>query len=182
MGNLTLVSWETSVALVCGQLFAPQSNVPSEMHECLCARDDQIQEESRRPQNSDVMWYLSFSTPAGNILLVLFPQGGQKSGSVTQLNSEYKSSQRFDMLLKGTSAVAWSRVHCLKVFFFYTMPLNLDFFLLCAEGCLFMWLIITFNCTFLFASIFLPSYFVCKSISNFYGTSVSCPIVPKVRE
>lgn len=35
MGNLTLVSWATGVVLVCGQLFAPQSNVPSEMHGCL---------------------------------------------------------------------------------------------------------------------------------------------------
>lgn len=25
--NLTRISWETSLALVCGQLFAPQSNV-----------------------------------------------------------------------------------------------------------------------------------------------------------
>lgn len=42
LGNLTLVSWETSSDLVCGQLFAPQSNVPSEMHDCSCTRDDQI--------------------------------------------------------------------------------------------------------------------------------------------
>lgn len=55
MGNLTRVSWETSLALVCGQLFALQSNVPSEMHDCSCNRDDQIQKESRQPQNSTVM-------------------------------------------------------------------------------------------------------------------------------
>lgn len=54
MGNLTLVSWETSLDLACGQLFAPQSNVPSEMHECSCTRADQIQHESRLPQNCNV--------------------------------------------------------------------------------------------------------------------------------
>lgn len=53
MGNLTRVSWETSLALVCGQLFAPQSYVLSEMHEC--TGDDQIQQELRLPQNSNVM-------------------------------------------------------------------------------------------------------------------------------
>lgn len=47
MGNLTPVSWETSLALVCGQLFAPQLNVPTEMHECLYTRDDKIKQESR---------------------------------------------------------------------------------------------------------------------------------------
>lgn len=84
MGNLTRVSWETSLALVCGQLFALQSNVPSEMHDCLCTRDDQIQQESRQPQNSTVMWYLSFLIPAGNILLALFHK---EVGSPGQLHS-----------------------------------------------------------------------------------------------
>lgn len=48
--GLVLVAWEISPvspgkpvkASVCGQLFAPQSNVPSEMHKRSCTRDDQI--------------------------------------------------------------------------------------------------------------------------------------------
>lgn len=72
MGNLSHVSWETSFASVCGQLFAPQSDVRSEMHACLRTGNDQIELEWGLPPNCNVTWYTSVSIPAGNILPVCF--------------------------------------------------------------------------------------------------------------
>lgn len=81
MGNLTFVSWETSLALVCGQLFAPQSDVLSEMYEC--TGDDQIQQELRLPQNSNVIYVCL--NPCRKYFACAFPQRGQKSLSATRL-------------------------------------------------------------------------------------------------
>lgn len=61
MEILTRVSWETTLALVCVQLFAPQANVLSQML------------ESDLSQNSDVMWYVSvWISAAENIWPMLF--------------------------------------------------------------------------------------------------------------
>lgn len=54
MGNLTLFSWETGLVFICGQLFALQSVVPSEMHDCVCTGDDQIKQELRLTWNFHV--------------------------------------------------------------------------------------------------------------------------------
>lgn len=84
MGNLTLVSWETSLALVCGQLFAPQSNVPSELHERSCTRDDQIDQESRLQLKLSCNVKLVFINLCWKCFACAFPRGCQKSGSATK--------------------------------------------------------------------------------------------------